>query len=96
MNVLQPGDIEILHSKGRIALSARRYCQAARLLRKVLALCPESAAGAVDLSRALWNDEIFEQAARAMEMALCIDPKTGGKVEILRRAATDRDFLIAR
>ena len=95
MNVLQPGDVEVMHAKGRIALAARRYRQSARLLRQVLTLRPERAAGAVDLSRALWNDEGFEQAARAMEMALCIDPKTGGKIEMLRRGVTDRDFLIS-
>jgi len=52
------------------------------------------AVDAVDLSRVLWNDEAFDQAARAKEMALCIDPKTGGKIEMLRRTATHRDFLI--
>ena len=96
MNVLQPGDSEVMHAKGRIALQARRYCQSARLLRQVLILRPESGAAVVDLSRALWNDEVFEQAERTMEMALCIDPKIGGKIEMLRRAVTNRDFLIPR
>jgi tetratricopeptide (TPR) repeat protein len=96
MDVLQPGDIEVMHAKGRIALAARRYCQSARLLRQVLILRPERGAAVVDLSRALWNDEVFEQASRVMEMALCIDPKFGGKIEMLRRAVTNRDFLIPR
>lgn len=92
VRVLAPSDPLIPLARARMALGARDHSRAVGLFRRAVAMAPEHAAACFDLARALQAAERFPAAERAMTWSCAIDPGFGLKSQVLRLAATERDF----
>lgn len=91
---LKPGDPDVLLAKGRVAQAQRHHLRAVRDFREAMLVEPSRGEAMLDLSRALWAAETFEDAERMLGRACVINPSTAIRAEVLRFTATERDFRL--